>query len=332
MSLLERIFFFDREIRRNAFPNASSIASAFEISPATAKRDIAYLRDRLLAPLVYDSRRYGYRYEGDDFHLPFAESPRLVLLLAMLNRLAHQAGLGGLPEVRRLEKRLSSLIAPPYREISDSLHCHWIEAEEIEPKVFETVVEALARRCMLSLVYRSIGGAVTSRMAAPLQLVNHQGRWYLYAFCQLRHDRRLFHLARVRQAEVAASPVPASLKFDPDELLRSFGIFQGPPRYRATILFTSTAADLVARQHWHRDQVMREVEEGLLVELPVGDDRELVMRILQYGAMARVVAPPQLARRVRDALAAALCHYEESTGDGETPEFPSFDAPVREKY
>jgi predicted DNA-binding transcriptional regulator YafY len=310
MSLLERIFFFDREVRRHAYPNARTIASAFEVSLATGKRDIAYLRDRLLAPLVYELKRNGYSYGEADFHLPFSESPRLVLLLAMLNKLAREAGLGNLPEVRRLEHRLSSMISPQYRAIPDSLQCHWIEVEEIEPSIFESVLEALTQQRMLTVVYRPIGGAVTTRQVAPLQLVNHQGRWYLFGYCSLRQANRLFHLARVERAEVTATALPKHLSFDSEELQASFGIFQGPPRYRAAILFTSTAGDLVARQHWHRDQVMSRVEDGIILELPVGDDRELVMKILQYGSMARVLSPPQLAQRVREALGNALALYD----------------------
>ena len=313
MSLLERIFFFDREIRRQAYPNARTIAKSFEVSLATAKRDICYLRDRLLAPLHYDSQKYGYTYNDDEFHLPFAESPRLVLLLTMLNKLAREAGLGNLPEVRRLEQRLSSMIAPQYRKIPETLQCCWIEVEDIEPRVFDSTIEALADQRLMSLDYRAIGGDITSRQVAPLQLVNHQGRWYLFAYCYLRRANRLFHLARVQQAQVVDTPRPGEIRFDSEELLASFGIFQGPPRYRAAILFISAAADLVARQHWHRDQVVRHVEQGVILELPVGDDRELVMKILQYGAMARVLSPPQLVQRVRAALAEAMAQYQTSS-------------------
>ena len=91
--------------------------------------------------------------------------------------------------------------------------------------------------------------------------------------------------------------------------MQSFGIFQGAPRYQAEILFTATAADLVAHQHWHKDQIITKVENGVVVRLPVSDDRELVMKILQYGAMARVLSPPELIQRVRTVIAAMAGIY-----------------------
>ncbi|MBU1566558.1 MAG: WYL domain-containing protein, partial [Proteobacteria bacterium] len=98
--------------------------------------------------------------------------------------------------------------------------------------------------------------------------------------------------------------LPPGLHFDRNHLMQSFGIFQGAPRYKAKILFSSTAADLVSHQHWHKDQVIKKVEDGVVVELPVSDDRELVMKILQYGAMAKVLSPPELIQRVRTTIRA----------------------------
>ncbi len=50
MSLLERIYFLHAELSANRYPNSKTLIEAFEISQPTARRDFAYLRDRLLAP------------------------------------------------------------------------------------------------------------------------------------------------------------------------------------------------------------------------------------------------------------------------------------------
>ena len=56
MSLLERVYSFHQDILRGAYPNTTTLVEQFEISRATAKRDINYLRDRLLAPLAFEDR------------------------------------------------------------------------------------------------------------------------------------------------------------------------------------------------------------------------------------------------------------------------------------
>ena len=85
MSLLERVFYFHQEVLQGHFPNSRTVSAQFEVSAATAKRDIVYLRDRLLAPLVFNHEKNGYFYQEDGFSLPFENSPRVIFLLTMLN-------------------------------------------------------------------------------------------------------------------------------------------------------------------------------------------------------------------------------------------------------
>ncbi len=314
MSVLERVFYFHREILKGKYPNSRTLADHFEISTATSKRDINYLRDRLGAPLRFNPQKNGFCYK-EGFHLPFEESPRIIFLLAMLSKLADEAGLGELEEVRQLEKRLSTMISPDYGTVIDSLHCLWIEIESIDHQIFEITIEAVVKRQLLVLQYRSIGGAATTRTVAPLQIINYQGRWYCYAFCTLRQENRLFHIGRIRSAKLTGQNIPDDISLDRSALGQSFGIFQGPPRYTAEILFTSTAAELVINQRWHKNQETIPVEKGVLLRLPVSDDRELVMKILQYGAMARVLSPPELVCRLHHEIIAMAENYRQQPTD-----------------
>jgi predicted DNA-binding transcriptional regulator YafY len=311
MSVLERVFYFHREILTGRYPNSRTLVDHFEISTATAKRDINYLRDRLCAPLAFNAKKNGFYYR-DGFQLPFEESPRIIFLLAMLGKLADEAGLGQLQEVKQLEQRLSTMISTDYRTVVDALHCLWIEIESIDHRIFEIIIEAVVKRRLLVLQYRSIGGETGTRKVAPLQIINYQGRWYISAFCSLRRENRLFHIGRVQHAELSNDTIPDDIPRDRTTLGLSFGIFQGEPRYTAEILFTSTAAELVKNQRWHKDQETVLLKKGLLLRLPVNDDRELVMKILQYGAMAKVLSPPELIKRLRDEINAMAENYQET--------------------
>ncbi len=298
MSLLERVYSLHLDLLQNRYPNAATLVDRFEISIATARRDIAYLRDRLMAPLAFDHRRNGFYYTESDFSLPFAESPRLTLLLAMLSRFAREAGLRGLPEVVQLEQKLSSMLSDDSSRLLRSLYCEWIEVESIDTGIFAAIIEAVVKQRTLTIDYTGNGAECTSRCIEPQRLCNYQGRWYLLAHCRLRRDLRMFHIARIRRAE----PGKEKFAFLPDleerYLLSSFGIFKGESPETAEILFTGTAAELVGRQHWHREQQLEVLEEGVLLRLPVSDDREIAMKVLQYGSQARVIGPESLQRRV----------------------------------
>jgi len=312
MSLLERIYHFHEELQNNRFPNATTLVEQFEISPATARRDIAYLRDRLLAPLAFNQGKNGFFYTEDGFGLPFERNPKILFLLGMISKMADEAGLGSLPEVQSLEKKLSELVFPEYSRLVDDIYCEWVEVESLDPLIFEAVIEATVRAKVLRVTYRSAHGNQSSRELEPQRLISYQGRWYLLAYCRLRCDIRLFHIARLGETFITKESFSKKREDNFDAYLNSaFGIFKGEVLFHAEILFTSTAAELVRQQRWHRDQVIVEVEKGILMKLPVSDDREIVMKILQYGSMAEVIRPLELRKRVHQEALAIVDHYGE---------------------
>lgn len=310
MGLLERIYYFHGELTQSRYPNATSLVNQFEVSTATARRDIAYLRDRLLAPIAFDQLKNGFYYTEEDFGLPFEKSPKLIFLLGMLSKIADEAGLGSLEEVQSLEKRLSELVFPAYSKLVDAIHCEWVEVESLSSAIFEAIIEATVTKKTLQVSYRSAKAEESERTLEPLRLVSYQGRWYLLAYCRLRQDIRLFHIARMLSVRLGHETFKRESEDNYNSYLNSaFGIFKGEAVFQATILFTSTAAELVRHQRWHRDQFIEEVDEGILLRLPVNDDRELIMKILQYGSMARVIEPNSLCQRIHLEAKAIAAQY-----------------------
>jgi predicted DNA-binding transcriptional regulator YafY len=301
MSVLERIYYFHDELLRSRYPNSRTLMREFEISLPTAKRDIAYLRDRLLAPLEFDSARNGFYYSDDSFNLPFANTPRIVFLLGILNRLAEETGLSGLSEIEQLEDKLLSMIPRGNSLLTDTIQCEWIEVEHPDPAVFDVIIEAIVRKFQLKITYQSLQLQQTARVIEPLRLINYQGRWYLLCWCTLRRDYRIFHLARILQVQLGEKNNTADRTL-PEELNRSFGIFKGSPLYDAEIRFTGYAAQLIKNQFWHKDQKIEENDNGILLKLPVRDDREIMMKILQYGSQAEVLKPLQLREKIAEEI------------------------------
>jgi len=302
MSLLERIYFFHAKIRAERFPNTTVLINEFEISPATAHRDIAYLRDRLLAPLAFHHQKNGFFYTRDDFQLPFEDSQAMTLILGLLGNLAEETGLAELPELAEIKKRLQGVLFPGQRNIADILHCEWVEKEQINGTIFKAVLGALREQQQLRLSYRDGSGKKSQRRIDPMKLVNYQGRWYLLAWCETRRERRMFHLARMEEVTLTGSQIGHAMEQDDSWLTDSFGIFKGPVVFHATIRFTGMAAEIVRRQQWHPDQKLEAKEDETLLSLPVADDRELIMKVLQFGSQAEIVAPKALRQRLQQEI------------------------------
>ncbi|MBT8435184.1 MAG: transcriptional regulator, partial [Gammaproteobacteria bacterium] len=74
MDRTERFHLIDQMLCNQRVVTRAQFLDALEVSPATFKRDLEYLRDRLAAPIVWDRERRGYCYEqgedGEQFQLP----------------------------------------------------------------------------------------------------------------------------------------------------------------------------------------------------------------------------------------------------------------------
>ena len=50
----ERMLFIHDQLKRDAYPNCTTILKHFELDRRTVLRDIEFMRDRLHCPLTYD--------------------------------------------------------------------------------------------------------------------------------------------------------------------------------------------------------------------------------------------------------------------------------------
>jgi len=62
MDTTERYYKIDQTLRNRGVVSARDFLAVLEVSPATFKRDLQYLRDRLYAPIIWDQEKRGYRF------------------------------------------------------------------------------------------------------------------------------------------------------------------------------------------------------------------------------------------------------------------------------
>ena len=83
----------------------------------------------------------------------------------------------------------------------------------------------------------------------------------------------------------------------------SYGIFNGKNRQVAKLKFTPFRAQWVAQEMWHPEQVSKMLSDGSYeLEVPYGEDWELIQDILKQGSDVEVIAPEQLRVKVKETL------------------------------
>ena len=94
-------------------------------------------------------------------------------------------------------------------------------------------------------------------------------------------------------------------RFEPKELAEdafahSLGVHQGPAE-RVEIVFDSSMSRYVRDRIWHSSQTIEERPDGgLILKLTVSNDWALRGWILSFGALAKVIAPVELAVHIRN--------------------------------
>ena len=322
MTKTARVYKIEMLIRNRGHVSFHDLLGELEVSPATLKRDLDYLRDQLGAPIEYDRDLNGYRfgqgYRGQKHELPglwFSERELYSLLMAhqllseldsdgvisrhlkpLLDRIHQMLGTGE-ADAKNLLKRVK-IIGSAKRPVSS--------------QYFELIGEALLKRRRLHLRYLTRGrGEVGERDVSPQRLVHYRSTWYLDAWCHTRERLLRFALDAIEGAEVLdqkAKEVP--LKQVQAEMDGGYGIYAGGQRQWATLAFEPQAAQWVSKEEWHPEQQTHWLEGGgYELAVPYTEETEILMDILRHGDQVRVLAPPALVAAVRARLAAAAARY-----------------------
>ena len=322
MTKTARVYKIEMLIRNRGHVSFQALLAELEVSPATLKRDLDYLKDQLGAPIEYDrflnGYRFGQEYRGQKHELPglwFSERELYSLLMAhqllseldsegvisrhlqpLLDRIHQMLGTGE-ADAKALLKRVK-IIGSAKRPVSSQF--------------FELIGEALLKRKRLHLRYLTRGrGEVSERDVSPQRLVHYRNTWYVDAWCHTRVKMLRFALDAIENAEgldTKAKDVP--LKQVEAEMDAGYGIYAGSGRHWATLVFEPRAAQWVSREEWHPKQKGRWLEDGRFeLRLPYSDETEIAMDVLRHGDQVLVSEPKQLREKVLEQHQSACKRY-----------------------
>lgn len=321
MDRYERILSLHRILKTARYPvTVARLQDELDCSRATVYRDLAFLRDALMAPVVGDGEA-GFRYqaeEGGRFELPglWLNSGELHALLAAQQLLSRSGG-GVLssalaPLQSRIEKLLDEHAAGkrwPVERVRVIPH----RTRRMDEHAFRNVCSAVLERKQLGFEYRARStDEKTRRTVSPQRITHYRDNWYLDAWDHDREALRSFSVDRITLARLGDADARDIEEAELDRhLAGSYGIFSGPPKGTATIVFSAKAARWVADEHWHSQQQGRHLADGRYeLKIPYSAARELLMDVLHYGSDAEIIEPPALREQAKSLLQLALSNYE----------------------
>lgn len=324
MNQTERYYRIDQLVNDRGLISFAELMRELEVSRATLKRDLAHMKERLNAPIVFDREAGGYRYEqkkgvGPRFQLPgMWFSADEILALMTMHSMLEALDAGGLlgPHIKPLMDRLAKALGSdeaPAKEVLKRVKLLPSQQRRVALKWFELVGKALMTRRRLEIDYFTrYKNERSTREVSPQRLVHYRGNWYLDAWCHKSEGVRMFALDSIGGAKLLDTKAKdVSLKQVDEETAGGYGIYRGTKLQWATLVFSPEAARWVRYEIWHEQQKTRDLPEGKFeLKVPYADPRELEMDVLRHGENVEVVEPVALREAVRRRMMAACKTYE----------------------
>lgn len=294
-----------------------------EISRATFRRDLEYLRDRLGAPIEWDAELGGYQLQnipGESLSalpglwLNEFEIHSLLSVIELLRNIDPEGLIGS--QVNPIRERLEKLLEKgdySAREVARRIRITTIARRNTPTQFFELVAHALLARKRLQITHLGRqDNRLSEREISPQRLVYYRDNWYLDAFCHNKDDLRTFAMDALEAVTLLDRPAVSIEEADlRSELESGYGIFAGAKQEIARLKFSPFRARWVSKEVWHPEQKGEIKEDGsYILSIPYSDERELVLDILRQGAQVEVISPKSLRASVKRAIEAAVEIYQ----------------------
>jgi predicted DNA-binding transcriptional regulator YafY len=330
MSQTERIHQIVHLLETSRYPvPIDRFLDELEISRATFKRDLDYLRDRLGAPIEWvagDGGGRGYTLKTTDNNpgndglairgLWFNQSEIHALL--MMHQLASNMDPGLISgQTAGLVTRITHLLGHAEDEPDDVLaRVQIVRSASYRKQAiwFEVVAKATMRQKKLEIEYftRSRGKS-NARTVSPKRLLHYRENWYLLAWCHQADGLRLFSIDSISFAQMQKANARRVRTEHLDRYVGDgFGIFGGRARHKARLRFSTERSRWIKDEVWHIGQQSSWDGDNLVLEVPYSNETEIIMEILRHGPDVEVMAPPKLRQRIAELLQLAAQPYRDN--------------------
>lgn len=319
---LERLLELDQLIRSSKRCTADSLANALERSERTIRSDIAFLRDRYGAPVIF-SHKKGWYYTNEEWRLPSIslDKGELFALTLGARMLEAYAGSTYAVELRsaieQIAKRLPEQTWVDLQQVANERILFRAGAEiDLDPEIWHRLETATRQNRTVEMTYfTASSNSVSNRKLDPYLIHIYRGtNPYLIGFCHKRKAIRWFRIDRIQKLEVLDKTFERDPSFDPKDHLKM--IFQhevGSKPVDVAIWFDARTAPYIRERRWHPTQELKEHDDGsLTLKMTVSGLNDLKRWVMGYGEGAAVQSPLELMILVQKEAEGMLRHYQPS--------------------
>ena len=307
---MERIYWIDKQIRSERYPNVHKVKEQFELrSTRIVYEDRKFMINCLHAPIKYCRRREGWYYTDATYFLPAIMLTREEITAFFLGEELFRRYLGTPFEtplrlaLDKIKQHLPEHVGYDAQKETAAFTFTGGGRAMVDPELLLELNDAILSKRSIEIEYYSASrGQTNTRTVNPYHLHNIHGDWYLIAYCHTRREPRDFLTNRIK----ARKRLPSTFQVSPSFSLNAY-LAKGFLAERATepdnivIKFDEYQARWIRERQWHSSQQIEELPSGgLILRLRVGGLGEVKRWVMGYGSHAEVLEPESLRREIKE--------------------------------
>lgn len=283
---------------------AKDLADHFEVSIRTIQRDVEAINMAGIPIVSYRGQFGGYgileNYKIDKSFLSDSEHKLLLSALEGINKAYEDK------ELKNIIEKLTSIKAGSRSTLDNKIimdFSPWGFSRSLKNKV-DVIRKAVDDKKVVTFTYIDLNGNTTKREVEPSLLALKLNRWYLYGFCRLRQDFRLFKLTRIKDL------VTTSREFEARDTNYDFSFsFDSAKEVYIKLKFDKRALSRI--DDFFELESLDFNEDGFIyatVDYP--EDEWVYSMILSFGDFVEVIEPNHIKEIIQDRAMKVLEKYK----------------------
>ncbi|HOE57213.1 MAG TPA: YafY family protein [Bacillota bacterium] len=293
---------------------AKELADIFEVSVRTILRDVEAINLAGIPIVTYQGANGGISIaEGYRLDRSVLTEDDMSTIISTLRGIA-----GTMPDSKHevLMEKLRNVLPSSQLAVLDAKVQQLIidlspwGAGKLLREITASIRRAIENHYEIEFKYIDSEGRRTNRRVEPYSLVLKGQKWYLYAWCHIRQDFRLFKLSRMRDLAVTESvfqPREASI----EQLNWEDPWSKSEKQISLKLVFEKEMDSIVTE--WFGEDAERQEDGKLLVNAVLPEGNWLYGFILSFGNGVEVLEPLHIRRIISDISKAIYEKYSLKT-------------------
>jgi predicted DNA-binding transcriptional regulator YafY len=277
---------------------AKELAERFEVSVRTIYRDVETLS--IAGIPIYTNKGKGggisliENFVLNKSVLSEKEQNEILMSLQSLNATKFL-------DVEPVLKRLSTIFNRESTNWIDVDFSQW-GSDEKEKEKFNILKTAILSKSNVSFDYFSSYGEKTLRTVEPLKLVFKGQGWYLYGFCRLKCEFRIFKITRIKTLNLLDEPFTRDIPID----IWSEGGKSCENKMITLILRIDERMAYRLYDEFNQDNIKKNPDRSFTVTVTFPESDWIYGYVMSYGEYAEVIEPKDIReiikRKFKDGL------------------------------